>query len=140
LQDNGGPTLTHALLPGSPAIDQGNSSGVYVDQRRFHRPVDVPGIPNAVGGDGSDIGAFEFGSFATRGDFNGDGFTDYLSFNSGSRATAIWYLHDNTYVRGSYGPTLPVGWTATDVADFNGDGHPDYVLFNPARVKPRSGT
>ena len=25
LQDNGGPTLTHALLPGSPAIDQGSS-------------------------------------------------------------------------------------------------------------------
>ena len=24
LQDNGGPTLTHALLPGSPAIDAGN--------------------------------------------------------------------------------------------------------------------
>ena len=132
LEDNGGPTETHALLLGSPAIDQGNSGGVYIDQRRFHRPFDVPGIPNAVGGDGSDIGAFEFGAFAIGGDFNGDGFTDYLLFNSSSRATAIWYLQDNIYVtwNGRYGPTLPIGWTAVDAADFNGDSKPDYVLYN----------
>lgn len=48
--DNGGPTFTHALLPGSPAIDAGQSS-VAVDQRGFGRP---------VGAD--DIGAFEFGA------------------------------------------------------------------------------
>jgi hypothetical protein len=36
LQDNGGPTFTHALLPGSPAIDAGNPGFVpppYYDQR-----------------------------------------------------------------------------------------------------------
>ena len=33
LGDNGGPTLTHALLAGSPALDQGNSSGAATDQR-----------------------------------------------------------------------------------------------------------
>lgn len=59
LQDNGGPTFTHALLSGSPARDKGNSSGLITDQRGFPRPVDNPAIPNAVGGDGSDIGAFE---------------------------------------------------------------------------------
>ena len=32
LQMNGGPTPTHALLPGSPAIDQGNSFGLKIDQ------------------------------------------------------------------------------------------------------------
>jgi hypothetical protein len=130
LQDNGGPTLTHALLPGSPAIDKGTSNGLHVDQRHFRRPIDVPDIPNANGGDGSDIGAFEFGSFPLRGDFNGDGFTDYLLFNVGNRATAIWYLRDNTYISAGYGPTLATGWTVADVADFNGDGNPDYALFN----------
>jgi hypothetical protein len=130
LQDNGGPTFTHALLPGSPAIDKGNSGGVPIDQRHFYRPIDLPGIPNASGGDGSDIGAFEFGSFPLRGDFNGDGFTDYLLFNGGTRATAIWYLHDNILTGGGYGPTLPAGWTVAAVADFNGDGNPDYALFN----------
>jgi hypothetical protein len=62
LQDNGGPTFTHALLPGSPAIDQGkNLSGSAYDQRGapFTRTFDDPFTPNAPGGDGTDIGAFE---------------------------------------------------------------------------------
>lgn len=40
LADNGGPTLTHALLPGSPAIDRGdpNYAGPpFIDQRGFPR-------------------------------------------------------------------------------------------------------
>lgn len=59
LADNGGPTLTHALLAGSPAIDQGKSFGLATDQRGAQRPFDWPATPNASGGDGSDIGAFE---------------------------------------------------------------------------------
>ncbi|MFO1477233.1 MAG: right-handed parallel beta-helix repeat-containing protein [Verrucomicrobiota bacterium] len=59
LQGNGGPTPTHALLSGSPAIDQGHSFGLGTDQRGIARPVNFAGIPNAAGGDGSDIGAFE---------------------------------------------------------------------------------
>ncbi len=59
LQDNGGPTFTQALLSGSPAIDGGSFIGLHTDQRGFTRPVDNPAIPNATGGDGSDIGAFE---------------------------------------------------------------------------------
>lgn len=60
LADNGGPTPTHKPLPGSPAIDKGNSFGLLTDQRGFDRPLDFP-LPNAPGGDGSDIGAFEAG-------------------------------------------------------------------------------
>jgi CSLREA domain-containing protein len=59
LQDNGGSTKTHALLPGSPAIDKGNSFGATTDQRGEERPHDLVSIQNATGGDGSDIGAFE---------------------------------------------------------------------------------
>jgi hypothetical protein len=60
LADNGGPTRTFALLSGSPAIDQGlSSAGELVDQRGLTRPVEVPGVANAAGGDGTDIGAFE---------------------------------------------------------------------------------
>src|SRR5215208_1069816 len=59
LQDNGGPTKTHALLPGSPAIDKGNSFGATTDQRGEERPHDLVSIQNANGGDGSDIGALE---------------------------------------------------------------------------------
>ncbi len=60
LQNNGGATLTIALLPNSPAIDQGNSFGLTSDQRGGARPIDNPNVSNAS--DGSDIGAFEAAS------------------------------------------------------------------------------
>jgi len=66
LQNNGGPTQTIALLSGSPAIDKGTSYGLTghltTDQRGtgFPRTFDYPYIKNAKGGDGTDIGAFEF--------------------------------------------------------------------------------
>lgn len=58
LADNGGPTWAHALLPCSPAIDQGNSDSLTTDQRGLPRPYDAPLTANA--GDGSDIGAYEW--------------------------------------------------------------------------------
>src|SRR5256884_367322 len=54
LQDNGGPTLTHALLPGSPAIDAGDPKFTpppFFDQRG-------PGYPRVVNGR-IDKGSFE---------------------------------------------------------------------------------
>jgi hypothetical protein len=59
LADNGGPTVTRALLTGSPAIDAGKSLGANTDQRGEPRPFDFDSIANASGGDGADIGAFE---------------------------------------------------------------------------------
>ncbi len=61
LADNGGPTRTMALRPGSPAIDKGASFGLLTDQRGAPRPFDFATVGNAGGGDGSDIGAFELG-------------------------------------------------------------------------------
>lgn len=57
LQDNGGPTATHALQPGSPAIDAGAAScpPIDVDQRDAPRPSDG----NADGLSACDIGAVE---------------------------------------------------------------------------------
>lgn len=66
LQNNGGPTLTIALLPDSPAIDKGTSSGLtgaLTNDGRgtgFVRTADYTSIANAAGGDGADIGAVEF--------------------------------------------------------------------------------
>ena len=61
LQDNGGPTSTIALLPGSPAVDKGTSNGLTTDQRGtgFPRAFDDPSILNAIAGDGTDVGAYE---------------------------------------------------------------------------------
>ena len=58
LKNNGGPTMTHALLAGSPAIDKGDNAGVPpTDQRGA-------GFPRRKDGNGDgtkvvDIGAFE---------------------------------------------------------------------------------
>jgi len=49
LADNGGPTLTHALLAGSPAIDAALGACPAIDQRGVVRPV----------GGGCDVGAVE---------------------------------------------------------------------------------
>ena len=52
LADNGGPTLTLALQPGSPAINRGNPAAPPQDQRGYGRL----GVP--------DVGAFEFNGIA----------------------------------------------------------------------------
>lgn len=57
--DNGGPTRTMALAPGSPAIDAGVAAGASFDQRGRPRTYDDPGVSNAATSDGTDIGAFE---------------------------------------------------------------------------------
>jgi hypothetical protein len=57
LQNNGGATKTHALLYGSPAIDQGKNYNLTTDQRGLLRPSDDLSLPNAA--DGTDIGAYE---------------------------------------------------------------------------------
>ncbi|HEX4592577.1 MAG TPA: choice-of-anchor Q domain-containing protein, partial [Gemmataceae bacterium] len=54
LQNNGGPTETEALLPGSPCIGAGsNPAGLATDQRG-------PGFPRVIG-TATDIGAYEAG-------------------------------------------------------------------------------
>ena len=62
LRNNGGLTWTLAPQFGSPALDNGKSAGLNLDQRGRQRPYDNPDIANAVDGDGTDIGAFEFQS------------------------------------------------------------------------------
>jgi CSLREA domain-containing protein len=67
LQLSGGLTKTHAISPGSPAIDAGNPSGctddlgapVTTDQRGVHRPY----------GPGCDIGAFEYADIIFKNSF-----------------------------------------------------------------------
>jgi hypothetical protein len=59
LRDNGGPTFTHALLSTSVAIDHGKAFGAITDQRELPRLRDSGAAANALGGDGSDTGAFE---------------------------------------------------------------------------------
>jgi len=43
-------------------------------------------------------------------DFNGDGHPDYVLYDANTGQTANWYLNNNAFVTGAYGPTLPAGW------------------------------
>jgi len=77
LQDNGGRTWTHALLPGSPAIDHGNNiNGFDIDQRVYDETVTQRGYERRAGA-ATDIGAFESGSPDT---IFYDGFDDEAAF------------------------------------------------------------
>jgi len=107
LANNGGPTMTMALLPGSPAIDAGSNAlavggdgkPLLTDQRGYARI-----ISGTV-----DIGAYEAGSsqYILPGDANGDGKVDF----SDLLILAQEYGHFNE----------------RNLADFNGDGKVDFA-------------
>lgn len=112
LQNNGGPTFTHALLLGSPAIDKGDSSGTTADQRGFGRRKDIPALANAPGGDGADIGAFE-SAFATLANIS-----TRLRVQAGDSAMIGGFIITGTgpktvLVRG-IGPSLPLAGALAD--------------------------
>jgi hypothetical protein len=77
LIDNGGPTTTHALLPGSPALDAGDPT--FMPPPDFdQRGEGFPRVVNGGGGLRIDIGAYEsqgVPSFAP-GDYNQNGIVD----------------------------------------------------------------
>jgi CSLREA domain-containing protein len=95
LASNGGPTPTHALGAGSIAIDQGESSGASIDQRGELRPCDQGSVPNATGGDGADVGAFEVQGACTS-NAAPDAVDDAATFEVNSGAHTINVLTNDT--------------------------------------------
>lgn len=89
LQDNGGPTLTHALLPGSPAI---NAGGYFLQPGTDGLPeFDQRGVPfGRVIGGRIDIGAYESqaASGSLHGDFDGDRDIDGYDFLTWQRSVS----------------------------------------------------
>ena len=96
LADNGGPTQTMALLPGSPAIDAGdNIHCPPTDQRGIARPQ----------GPSCDIGAFETLEYTISGNAGIAGAT--LSYTNGTPKTAT---ADGS---GNYSITISSNWSGT---------------------------
>lgn len=128
--NNGGNTSTVALLPDSPAIDKGSSSGLTgalsVDQRGSPRTRENARMPNAAGGDGTDIGAYERHT-ATAFDFDGDNRAEVGIFRP---SAAEWWIY-----RSLSGTVLAAQFGApTDKivpADYTGDGKTDIAFWRP---------
>jgi hypothetical protein len=71
-------------------------------------------------------------------DFDGDGNEDYLLFNSGNHQTGIWYLSGSKFLRGAFGPSIPVARPSNGVP---GTGRSVRVLLvmMPRLVRPYRG-
>jgi hypothetical protein len=131
LQNNGGPTLTDALLPGSPAIDAGTATGApLIDQRGYARPA----------GAGFDIGAFEY-----QGSSTGQPIFVVGSDAGGPPQVKIYDAHTGQlkFQFFAFDPTFKGGVRAA-VGDVNGDGVRDVVVASgpggPPLVKVIDGT
>lgn len=112
LKDNGGKTLTHALLPFSPAIESGDPLNCpETDQRGVNRPVDVDNNEVPI----CDIGSYEYEGSAhvlKISDVNVDEGDEGLSealFN-----VSLWYSHTEQ-IKVSY---KTVSDTAEPITDF----------------------
>src|SRR5262249_10583702 len=120
LQDNGGPTPTHALLRGSPAIDRipttactydhdGDPTTPEItltkDQRGGARPREGDGAPPAA----CDVGAYEVAACADGRDNDADGLVD---FDGGATAGLSPLASPDPNCAGALGgmEAAPVGW------------------------------
>jgi Ca2+-binding RTX toxin-like protein len=112
LNDNGGPTQTMALQPGSPAIDHGRTpAGETTDQRGQTRPFDLPDIGNsaAPGADGADMGAFEVQGAVPTGTCEG-------------KPATLSGTENRDILNGTPGPDVIVGFGGNDtIKGFQGD-------------------
>lgn len=114
LQDNGGPTLTQAPLPGSPVIDAGtNAGGLAFDQRGHPRTCDGRRLPNTNGSDGTDIGAVEADQSMCHQVVARAGANIHVSFTSDA---GIHYgLQFKSNLTSAAWTTAPQTWTGTGV-------------------------
>lgn len=124
LTDNGGPTLTHALLPGSPAIDAANPA--------FAPPTDQRGVPRVK----PDIGAYEL-AFCKKVVVNEIGTAGNDVISTGNEANGVLALAGNDRIRTSGGNDAICAGIGKDRA--NGGAGKDKLLGEAGKDRLNGG-
>jgi hypothetical protein len=131
LAENGGRTPTHALAPGSPAIDAGGAECEPTDQRGVPRPQDGDSDGTAL----CDIGAFELGPRQVQLDVKPGGFPNSINpYSRGVVPVAIlgsdtFDVADVDVVALAFGPAgAPIAHLNGHLQDTNFDGIIDLML------------
>jgi hypothetical protein len=148
LADNGGPTMTHALVTDSVAVDAGsNLEAVGIAGAPLLNDQRGPGFGRVINGDADgsaivDMGAFEAPPGTSGG--SGDGFDDIVARSAGG-SVGILVSDGTKFSSLPSGVVLPtVDWDEFLTGDFNGDGLTDWAGRSPSdgmwRVKLATGS
>jgi len=147
LADNGGPTMTHAFLPGSPAINAGNNSLAIDPQTQLPLTVDQRGFLRFYGGT-VDIGAYELQpeitGTITYGNATGSPTPLFVSgvvlSGTGSPNVAATTSTNGTYILGGFGSSSYTV-TPSKTGDANGISSFDAGLIarHAAGITPLKG-
>jgi hypothetical protein len=79
-----------------------------------------------------DVGAHPAGWLPSgTGDFNADGFSDLLWYNSSNRDIDVWKLANGAWAGSIDAGSHPAGYQPAGFGDLNGDGTSDVIWFNP---------
>jgi trimeric autotransporter adhesin len=99
LSSQGGPTPTHALLAGSPAIDAGDPSGCS-DALGNLLLTDQRGEPRTLDGNGDGVARCDIGAFELRGGASAFALSGVKPAHAGNADTAVVLLYGSGFASG----------------------------------------